>query len=202
MMVNKAQAHGGKPVDDASTDELAEFALAYCLERSLKIAAAESLTGGLLADAFVRIPGASRVFLGSAVTYDIRAKASILHVDSTLLERQGAVCPEVARQMALGAARLYAQPEYGHRIFGFATTGVAGPGPDENGKPAGLVYVAMAVPSDGAHLAPLDGEVVSPDESPVVVRRLTLQGSRERVRQASVHRAVQLLTRYIRNSQE
>ena len=90
-------------------------------------------------------PGASNVLLGSAVTYDINAKASILHVDKALLDREGAVHPEVARQMAVGTARLYSQPEYGDRIIGLSTTGVAGPGPDGD-KPAGLVYVACASP--------------------------------------------------------
>lgn len=74
--------------------------------------------------------------LGSAVTYDINAKASILHVDKALLDREGAVHPEVARQMAIGTARLYSQSEYGDRIIGLSTTGVAGPGPDGD-KPAG-----------------------------------------------------------------
>ena len=85
----------------ARCDELAAAVLAYCEERHFKIAAAESLTGGLLADAFVRIPGASKVFLGSVVTYDIRAKSSILGVDADLLAREGAVVParmETSRQ--------------------------------------------------------------------------------------------------------
>ena len=70
-------------------DELAAAVLRYCEANHFKIAAAESLTGGLLADAFVRIPGASKVFLGSAVTYDIRAKAKILGVNADLLAREG-----------------------------------------------------------------------------------------------------------------
>lgn len=94
-------------------DALAQAVLGWCGSRGVRIAAAESLTGGLLADAFVRIPGASRVFLGSAVTYDIAAKASVLGVDADLLRREGAVHPDVARQMALGTARLYDQPAYG-----------------------------------------------------------------------------------------
>ena len=121
-------------------DALAQAVLGWCGSRGVRIAAAESLTGGLLADAFVRIPGASRVFLGSAVTYDIAAKASVLGVDADLLRREGAVHPDVARQMALGTARLYDQPAYGGRVIGLSTTGVAGPGPDGD-KPAGLVYV-------------------------------------------------------------
>lgn len=76
-------------------DKLAAAVLRYCEANHFKIAAAESLTGGLLADAFVRIPGASKVFLGSAVTYDIRAKAKILGVNADLLAREGAVHPEV-----------------------------------------------------------------------------------------------------------
>ena len=74
-------------------DKLAAAVLRYCEANHFKIAAAESLTGGLLADAFVRIPGASKVFLGSAVTYDIRAKAKILGVNADLLAREGAAWP-------------------------------------------------------------------------------------------------------------
>lgn len=58
-----------------SCDELAAGILAVCETCGAKIACTESLTGGLLSDAFVRIPGASNVLLGSAVTYDIKAKA-------------------------------------------------------------------------------------------------------------------------------
>lgn len=177
--------------EDPSADELAQQVLHYCLQVHAKIAAAESLTGGLLADAFVRIPGASKVFLGSAVTYDIRAKASILHVDRTLLETSGAVHPDVARQMAVGAASLYTQPQYGSRIFGLSTTGVAGPGPDGD-KPAGLVYVGMAIP----------GELVDTGVDRVVVHRLQLQGSREHIRRMTVWHVVRFLTQFIEDSQE
>ena len=121
--------------NQSQCDELAAAVLAYCETNRFKIAAAESLTGGLLADAFVRVPGASKVFLGSAVTYDIRAKASILGVDAELLLREGAVHPEVARQMAFGTARLYRQQEDGDRVVGLSTTGVAGPGPDGDKPP-------------------------------------------------------------------
>ena len=88
-------------------DELAAAVLRDREANHFKIAAAESLTGGLLADAFVRIPGASKVFLGSAVTYDIRAKAKILGVNADLLAREGAVHPEVARGRWLREPRNY-----------------------------------------------------------------------------------------------
>lgn len=101
------------------------------------------------------------MLLGSAVTYDINAKASILHVDKALLDREGAVHPEVARQMAVGTARLYSQPEYGDRIIGLSTTGVAGPGPDGD-KPAGLVYVGLRIP---ASLTPDHAKCSKPSNS-------------------------------------
>lgn len=121
-----------------------------CRRQGLYIAAAESLTGGLLADSFVKVSGASDVFLGSAVTYDIHAKAKVLHVDTHVLQRFGAVCTEVSCQMAYQAAKLYAgsgwqYPKQLHSddditIIGLSTTGVAGPGP-QGDQPAGLAYV-------------------------------------------------------------
>ncbi|WEV66573.1 MULTISPECIES: CinA family protein [unclassified Bifidobacterium] len=155
-------------------DALAAGILKGAKTRGWKIASAESLTAGLLADAFVRIPGASEVFLGSAVTYDIRAKASVLGVDSDLLRLQGAVHPEVARQMAERTAALYGQPQYGGRILGLSTTGVAGPGPDGD-KPEGLVYVGISVPGSG------DGEARR-----TVAVELRLTGSREEIRHLTV----------------
>lgn len=163
-------------------DDLAAQALRICEERSLFIAAAESLTGGLLADAFVRIPGASKVFLGSAVTYDIHAKAGILGVDADLLKREGAVHPQVAMQMARDTAKLYTTlPEYHDRVVGLATTGVAGPGPDGD-KPAGLVYIGLSLPCDGHS-----------GESTVEARELHLSGTREQVRLRTVEAVLERL---------
>lgn len=75
-------------------DSLAAGILKICEANNTKISCAESLTGGLLADVFVRIPGASNVLLGSAVTYDINAKASILHVDKALLIEKAPYTPK------------------------------------------------------------------------------------------------------------
>ena len=172
-------------------DSLAAGILKICEANNTKIACAESLTGGLLADAFVRIPGASNVLSGSAVTYDINAKASILHVDKALLDREGAVHPEVARQMAVGTARLYSQPEYGDRIIGLSTTGVAGPGPDGD-KPAGLVYVGLRIP---ASLTPDHAEVLKAVE-------LHLDGMREEVRRLTVFHVLQNLSLFTASFKE
>ena len=175
----------------AHTDQVVQRILEFCGRTNARVATAESLTGGLLADAFVRVPGASRVFLGSAVTYDIRAKHTILHVDATLLERHGAVHPEVARQMAIGARQLYAQPEYRDRVFSLSTTGVAGPGPDR-GQPAGLVYVGFAIPR----------AFRDDDEMQVEVHELNLHGSRASIRRQSVRHALGFFSRFIEFSQE
>lgn len=166
------------------TDELAARILRYLHGRGCRLAAAESLTGGLLADAFVRIPGASEVFLGSAVTYDIRAKASLLGVDAELLRREGAVHPEVARQMAQGTARLYTQSEDGDIVVGMSTTGVAGPGPDGD-KPAGLVYIGLSLPG----VLTRDGQRLT------VAHELRLEGGREEVRRATVLRLLEEMLR-------
>lgn len=150
-----------------SLKNLAERILSNSVQLGFHIAAAESLTGGLLADAFVSVPGASRVFCGSAVTYDIHAKAKILGVNAHLLQTEGAVFKDVAMQMAVGASFIYrgsgwkyeedsleesseessveSSKESSFPIIGLSTTGVAGPGPDGN-KPAGLVYVGVLLP--------------------------------------------------------
>nr|WP_033890183.1 CinA family protein [Bifidobacterium saguini] len=171
-------------------DDAAARILKICEASNVKIACAESLTGGLLADAFVRIPGASNVFLGSAVTYDIKAKASVLGVDRDLLEREGAVHPEVARQMAVATARLYGQPEYGGLVIGLSTTGVAGPGPDGD-KPAGLVYIGFCIPA-GLWVESTTGAAGA--EPRIEAVELRLSGTREKVREQTVFNVLQHLS--------
>ena len=124
------------------------------LERAValgvRIAVAESLTGGLLADALVAVPGASRAFSGGIVAYDTELKRSLLGVDAELLESRGPVDAEVAKQMARGVRRACATPRVGaaqavEAEIGLATTGVAGPDPDPaTGQPAGTVWVGVS----------------------------------------------------------
>jgi nicotinamide-nucleotide amidase len=171
------------------TEQMAARLIDVCVRRGWYIACAESLTGGLLADAFVSFPGASRVFLGSAVTYHLGAKKHLLGVDGHLLASAGAVDPRVARQMAVGAARAYAPsllPLDGDRandmdaavdmsrILALSTTGVAGP--DSDGyKPVGLVYVGLLLP----------GQAVMAEE-------LHLSGDRQLIRRAAVEAVLRL----------
>lgn len=135
------------------------------LRRGATLAVAESLTGGGLGAALTRVPGVSATFRGGVIAYATELKASLLGVDPALLGRVGAVDPEVARRMARGVRdRLGA-------TYGLATTGVAGPDP-QDGHPPGEVHLALAGP--GA----------------VVFVSLALVGDREQVRSEAVRRAL------------
>lgn len=106
--------------------------------RGLTVATAESLTGGLLCGALTDVPGASAVVRGAVVAYASEVKADVLGVDAGLLAREGAVHPEVARQMAAGVCRVLGAD------VGLATTGVAGPDP-QDGRPVGEVYLGLCI---------------------------------------------------------
>lgn len=119
--------------------------VALATEAGLRIAVAESLTGGLLADALVSVPGASRALSGGIVAYDTALKHTLLGVDAELLRARGPVDPEVAEQMAAGVRRALAVDGRPADI-GVATTGVAGPDPDpQTGQAAGTVWIGLSV---------------------------------------------------------
>jgi nicotinamide-nucleotide amidase len=118
--------------------DLARELLAACEKRKLRLATAESCTGGLVIACLTEIPGSSNVVERGYVTYDNDAKAELLGVPVALLERLGAVSEEVAKAMAEGAlARAGAS-------LAIATTGIAGPGGATPTKPVGLVHIAVA----------------------------------------------------------
>jgi len=156
-------------------DETLESALLRRLEAArLTLGTAESLTGGAVADALVRVPGASSVFRGAIVAYDNAVKTSLLGVDEALLRERGAVSEEVAIAMARGACERIGTD------LALATTGIAGPTGATPGKPVGLVYVALAT---------RHGEAIA--------RRLTLPGNRDDVRRRSTLGALDVLWRYL-----
>jgi nicotinamide-nucleotide amidase len=106
----------------------------------LRVAIAESCTGGLLAKLLTDVPGSSDYFMGGVVAYDNRVKTSGLGVDPGDLEKHGAVSEVVARAMAEGAReRLGAD-------VGISTTGIAGPTGGTEDKPVGLVHMGIAAP--------------------------------------------------------
>ena len=116
---------------------LAPDLLAALRTRGWTVAAAESLTGGLVTAALVDVPGASRTVRGGVVAYATDLKVSLLGVDAGLLAIRGAVAAEVAAAMAQGVRMRLAAD------VGLATTGVAGPDPQDGHDP-GTVHVAVA----------------------------------------------------------
>ncbi|WP_018408266.1 CinA family protein [Methylocystis rosea] len=106
--------------------------------KGLRLACAESCTGGLVAAALTEIPGSSDVFERGFVTYSNEAKRDMLGVADALLKAHGAVSAEVARAMALGAV------DHSLADVAVAVTGVAGPGGGSAEKPVGLVHFACA----------------------------------------------------------
>jgi len=144
--------------------------VARLVELGQSVAAAESLTGGLVTARLVDTPGASAVVRGGVVTYATDLKASVLGVDADLLSTHGAVDAEVASQMASGVRGVLGAD------WGVATTGVAGPDP-QDGMPVGTVFVAVAGPSG------------------VTVERLQLAGGRAEIRHGAVESVLLLLAR-------
>jgi nicotinamide-nucleotide amidase len=162
----------GRGIYGVDDETLESAIIAQLAERKLTISTAESLTGGALADALVRVPGASAVFRGGVVAYDNALKSELLGVDEALLREYGAVSEEVARAMALGAKKRMGSS------LALATTGIAGPTGGSSEKPVGLVWIALAA-EDGS----------------VETRRLTLPGNRDDVRRRSVVAILNLLWR-------
>jgi PncC family amidohydrolase len=128
-------------VAESGLTELAGLAArlqGLCLARRLSVAAAESCTGGLIAETLTSQPGSSGYFLGSVVAYANAAKIELLGVPGEVLEKHGAVSAQVARAMAEGA-----RERFGADLT-VAVTGVAGPDGGTPEKPVGLTYVAIA----------------------------------------------------------
>ncbi|MFE2751721.1 CinA family protein [Actinosynnema sp. NPDC059335] len=142
-------------------------------DRGETVAAAESLTAGLVTAELASVPGASAVVRGGLVVYATDLKHTLAGVDAALLAEHGAVHPEVARQLAEGArARCGA-------TWGLGLTGVAGPDPQDGVAP-GTVHVGLSGPSGS------------------VVRTLTLGGGRDEVRKSSTVAALDLLLDHLK----
>jgi len=142
-------------------------------ERGLTLAAAESCTGGLVAQLITDHAGASEFFRGSIVAYDDSVKTAVLGVPATLVSSRGAVSTEVARAMAEGARRALGVD------VALAVTGLAGPGGATASKAVGDVHLAVAT-ADGT-----------------TDRQLSFPGSRSQVRLLAAYAALSLVRRVV-----
>ena len=122
-------------------DETLEYVVVHRLiERKLTLALAESCTGGLIANRVTNVPGSSETFLAGLVTYSNAAKTQFLGVPAEIIREHGAVSPEVAEAMAVGAAERVGAD------IALGVTGIAGPGGGSEEKPIGLVYIGLRTP--------------------------------------------------------
>ena len=163
------------PARDEQRDSIITAGLSIMLNGWLasrgdvRIATAESLTGGGVGRVLTMVPGSSGYFVGGIIAYSNDAKASLLGVPWTVLDNPGAVSEPCARAMAEGARRAL------DATFAVATTGIAGPDGATERKPLGLVYTAVAGPTGTdvqEHRFPGDREAVTGAAIGVALRQL------------------------------
>ncbi len=139
------------------------------IKSNLKIATAESCTGGRVVDKITNVPGASRYYVGGIIAYSNAVKIQILGVSEKTIRMHGAVSEECAREMAEGAAKIFGAD------VAIATTGIAGPSGGTKEKPVGTVFIAC-------HLS---------GETTVVKEQFS--GSRSEIKEKAANRAMELM---------
>lgn len=162
--------------DIYTTDEKVtlEMALAALLaEKELSVTCAESCTGGMVSARLINVPGVSEVYKSGLVTYSNKAKRKLLGVKKGTLKKYGAVSPQTAKEMAMGAA-LIAKAD-----VAVALTGIAGPDGGTQEKPVGLVYIACSV------------------KGKVTVQEYRFKGNRSKVREAATSAALRLMRKCV-----
>ncbi len=154
----------------------AKAILDKCKGKGLKIACAESCTGGLLSALFTHIPGSSAVFEGGFVTYSNSLKLTLLGVHADSLAECGAVSERVAMEMA-GNARKHSKAD-----ITISITGIAGPDGGTPEKPVGLVYIGIST------------------ENHAEVHKYLFKGDRTEIRLQSVEQALNLISAVLTTS--
>lgn len=123
-------------------DELETVVATLLLRNEATLSTAESCTGGFVANQITSVPGSSRYFEGSVVSYSNSVKTDVLNVSAKTIEAHGAVSEETAREMAEGARKLL------KTTYAISTTGIAGPDGGTVEKPVGTVWIACATPTE------------------------------------------------------
>ncbi|MDR0778846.1 MAG: CinA family protein [Methanomassiliicoccaceae archaeon] len=139
------------------------------IKKRYTLSLAESCTGGLIAKQITDMPGASKFFIGSAVTYSNESKEKLLNVSHRTLTEHGAVSAETAEEMAKGAMFLFKTDAAA------SATGIAGPDGGTETKPVGTVFIAVT-----------DGKRTKSE-------RLVLKGSRDDIRNETSENVIRML---------
>ena len=155
-------------------DDLAALVLDAARQRGVRLAVAESCTGGMIGARLTAVPGSSDVFDGGAITYADSAKSDLLGVDLALIAEHGAVSEPVVKAMAVGAGRRFG-------AVAVAVTGIAGPAGGSPEKPVGTVWLAVA-----------DGDDVRSS-------RIVTVGTRNEIRARAAQAALALLWRRLQD---
>lgn len=168
-MVAEIRRRFGDLVYEVGDRSLAAVVVDLLTASGLSVATAESCTGGLVASAFVDLPGASACFRGGIVAYDNRLKSELLGVDPELIDCEGAVSEAVVLAMAAGARERCGSD------YALAVSGIAGPSGGSPTKPVGTVWIALAAPEG------------------VRARLLTQSGDRTKIRETTVVQCLDML---------
>lgn len=141
--------------------------------RGLRLAVAESCTGGLIGHRLTNVAGSSTYYVGSVTAYAYEAKVRLLGVTWETLEKHGAVSAESVAEMARGIRRALAAD------VGIAVSGIAGPGGGMPGKPVGLVWIAVSAKDDS------------------LTRQFNFKGERVSVKEQAAEEALRLGIEYL-----
>jgi len=144
-------------------------------QHGLKLATAESCTGGLVADHITNVPGSSDYFIGGVVAYSYEAKVALLHVSWDTLRADGAVSRETVVEMARGVRTALGAD------IGVSVSGIAGPGGGMPDKPVGSTWIGLSA-NDGDW-----------------ARRFVWKGDRRTNKEASAQAALQFVLDYLNN---
>ena len=160
-------------------------------ERGIKLITAESLTGGLIASEFTKIPGASEVLWGGYVVYTAEAKISLLNVKHEIIKNFGVVSPQTVEAMAFGAVRNFFDVSCASEpAVSIAVSGVAGPSSLE-GKPPGTVCISSAFfyPASFEFKKLHDSKALKKEALVFKTHTYRFSGSRDEIREQTLNNA-------------
>lgn len=143
------------------------------IKHKLTISIAESVTGGLISNAFTDIPGSSAYFLGGVVAYSNFLKMKLLGVKKETLKKYGAVSEIAAKNMAQGIRKITGSD------IGISTTGIAGPTGATANKPVGLVYIALSF------------------KNKIIVKKFLFKGKRLAIKKQTLWKTIEILKKML-----